>query len=428
MTVDIDEGKKAEEQPGFVAQLQAILNVLPAYTWYSAPSGALTFVNQRTGDYLGFSKDHPTRFGIDTGRQWDDWVFLLHPDDQEEARKYRLNSLRTGEGGEHSYRVRGAQGDYRWFLTRFEPLRSSDGTLLLWIGATLDIDELKFAEEALRESEYKLRQIIDTVPSFLWSTGPDGEPTHVSQRALDYSGLRTEDFKNLGWEPFLHPADFPETLKAFRHAIQTGTPYEAEHRLRRAADGEYRWHVARGEPLRDREGRIVQWFGLSVDIDERRKAEDRVRRSEAYLAEAQRLAHFGTAVYTETEIPYWTEDAARIFGFDPLEGVPSREVVWQRIHPDDVDRVNKNIESGVREKRRFSNEFRVVLPDGTVKHVEAINRPMFSASGELVEIIATGIDVTERRRAEEALRESEARARSALDGIAGLVSILAPER
>jgi PAS domain S-box-containing protein len=149
MTVDIDEGKKAEEQPGFVAQLQAILNVVPAYTGYAAPSGALTFVNQGAGDYLGFSKDHPARFGIDTGRQWDDWVSLLHPDDQEEARKYRLNSLRTGEGGEHSYRVRGAQGDYRWFLTRFEPLRSSDGTLLLWIGATLDIDELKFAEEAL---------------------------------------------------------------------------------------------------------------------------------------------------------------------------------------------------------------------------------------------------------------------------------------
>src|SRR5882757_3401700 len=291
-TVDLGEGKKAEEQSRFLAQLQVTLNVMPAYTWYSAPSGDLIFVNKRTAEYLGFPKDHPQRFGIDIGAQWDDWVPLLHPDDQEEAREYRLNSLRTGEGGEHSYRVRGAQGDYRWFLTRFEPLRTSDGTLLLWIGTTLDIEELKRAEEGSRESEYKLQKIIETVPGLVWSNGPDGEPTHVNQRMLDYSGMPFEDFKHRGWEAFVHPADYPETAKAFYHAIQTGTSYEGVMRLRRA-DGEFRWHHARCEPLRDQQGRVVQWYGLSVDIDERKKAEDLLRRSEAHLAEAERLSHTG---------------------------------------------------------------------------------------------------------------------------------------
>jgi signal transduction histidine kinase len=145
------EGEKAEVQSGFIAQVQAILNVLPTYTWYAAPHGALTFVNTRTADYLGIPNDHPLRFGIDIGAQWDGWVPLLHPDDQEEARKYWSNLLRTGEGGEHSYRVRSAQGGYRWFLTSIEPLRASDGTLLLWSGATLDIEELKRAEQELRE-------------------------------------------------------------------------------------------------------------------------------------------------------------------------------------------------------------------------------------------------------------------------------------
>jgi PAS domain S-box-containing protein len=148
---DGSDGKKGEVQPRFVAQVQAILNMLPAYTWYAAPRGALTFVNRRTAEYLGIPNDHPLRFGIDVGAEWDDWVPLLHPDDQEEARKYWSNLLRTGECGEHSYQVRSAQGNYRWFLTRIEPLRASDGTLLLWIGATLDIDELKRAEQALRE-------------------------------------------------------------------------------------------------------------------------------------------------------------------------------------------------------------------------------------------------------------------------------------
>src|SRR5258707_9319694 len=155
-------------------------------------------------------------------------------------------------------------------------------------------------------------------------------------------------------------------------------------------------YAVRGEPLRDRQGRIIQWYGLSVDIDEAKKAEDRLRRSEAYLAEAQRLSHTASSAYNETEFLYWSEEAFRIFGFDPLQGIPSREAVWQRIHPDDVDRMNENIERAVREKRSFTNAFRFILPDGTGKHIESINHPVFSAR------VGTPIDVTERKRAEEA--------------------------
>jgi PAS domain S-box-containing protein len=410
MAIDVDAGKKAEEQSRFLAQLQATLNVIPAYAWCAAPSGGLTFVNNRTADYLGFPKDHPLRFGIDTGAQWDAHIPLLHPDDHEKSRKSWSTCLRTGEFAEESFRVRNAQGGYRWFRSRVEPLRASDGTLLQWVGVNVDIDELKCAEEGLRESEYKLRQLIETVPGLIWSTAPDGEPTHLNQRILDYSGMQFEDYLHGGWEALIHPDDFPETASAFYHAIQTGTSYQVVHRLRRA-DGEFRWYHVRGEPLRDPQGRIIQWYGLSVDIDEAKKAEDRLRRSEAYLAEAQRLSHTGSAVYNETEIPYWSDEAARLFGFDPLQGIPSREAVWQRIHPDDLDRVNENIEHGVREKRSFANEFRIILPDGTVKHIEATNKPVFSASGELLEIVATGLDVTERKRAEQTLRESEAKFR-----------------
>jgi PAS domain S-box-containing protein len=133
-------------------------------------------------------------------------------------------------------------------------------------------ESLSSREQELRESESKFRQIIETMPSMLWSAAPDGQPTYINQRILDYSGLSLQSFQNLGWKEFLHPEDFPETARAFYNSIQTGDPYEAEHRLRRA-DGQYRWHHARGEPLRDREGRIIQWYGLSVDIDDRKCAE-----------------------------------------------------------------------------------------------------------------------------------------------------------
>jgi PAS domain S-box-containing protein len=268
------------------------------------------------------------------------------------------------------------------------------------VAFVLDLTKRKRAEQALRESEFKLRQIIETVPGLLWSNGPDSVPTHVSQRMLDYCGVRFEEFKRRGWEAFMHPADFPQIVKAYDHAIQTGTSYEGVTRLRRA-DGEFRWHHARCEPLRDRQGSIIQWYGLSVDINERKNAEDLLRRSEARLAEAQRLTHIGVAAYNETAILYGSDETYRIWGFDPAQGVPSREAVFRRIHPDDRDRLDGEVQRALSEKRRYSIGYRIVLPDGTEKHVESIGEPAFTATGELIEIVVTQIDVTERKRAEE---------------------------
>src|SRR5216683_247464 len=274
------------------------------------------------------------------------------------------------------------------------------------------------AEEALRESEHQLHQIIDTVPSFLWSADPTGEPTYVNQRALDYSGMRFEEFKHGGWEAFIHPADFPGTMKAFGHAIETGTSYETVHRLRRW-DGEYRWHQARGDPLRDRDGRIIQWYGVAVDIDDAKRAEDRLRRSEAYLAEAQRLSNTGSwGINPATrEILYWSEECYRIWGFDPAQGVPCRASVFQRIHPDDRGRMLDEVEGALRQKRDYTIEFRIVLPDGTVKYLEAICHHVFSAEGELIQLVGTNADVTERKHAEQALRESERKHRQLIESV-----------
>jgi PAS domain S-box-containing protein len=270
--------------------------------------------------------------------------------------------------------------------------------------------ERKRAEHALRESEDKLRQIFETVPGLIWSMDPAGEPTQFNKRVSDYSGMRLEDFQHGAWEAFLHPADFPETAKAFYQAIQTGTSYEAVHRLRRS-DGEYRWHHARAEPLRNRQGRIVQWYGLSVDIDDAKKAEDRLRRSEAYLAQAQRLSHTGTWVLNPTTMQYlyWSDECYRIWGFDRLQGPPSREALWQRIH--DRDRVWEKVQEALHQKKDYSGEFKIVLPDGTVKYLAATSHHLFSTNGELVEVIGTNVDVTECKHAEQALRESETRFR-----------------
>src|ERR1700685_4523117 len=127
-------GAATHQSPSLEVQLKATLNVIPAYTWYALPSGALTFVNERNGDYLGLPKDHPLRFGIDTGAQWDSHIPLVHPDDHDEARKECENCLKSGSAGENTFRIRHAHGGYRWRISCVEPLRANDGTLLYWIG------------------------------------------------------------------------------------------------------------------------------------------------------------------------------------------------------------------------------------------------------------------------------------------------------
>jgi PAS domain S-box-containing protein len=275
----------------------------------------------------------------------------------------------------------------------------------------VDIDDRRKAEGAIRESEYKLRQIIDTVPSLVWATGLNGENTYASQRILDYIGAPYEDFENSGWQQFVHPDDLPETLKAFHHAIETGTSYGIVHRVRRA-DGEFRWHRTRGEPMRDRDGRIIQWYGLTIDVDEAKKAKDALRRDEAWLAQAQRLSHTGTWVMNGSTLRYlyWSDECYRIWGFDPLRGLPSREDMWGRIHPDDRERLRGEVQEALREQRDFFEAFKILLPDGTVKYLEANVHHEFSPLGALLEAICTTVDVTERKRAQderEKLRQLE---------------------
>jgi PAS domain-containing protein len=166
----LDVNGALDQHSPFWAQLQATLNFLPAHAWYALPNGALTFLNARIADYLGLPKDHPQRFGSDTGADWDSNLAFLHPDDREETRRVRAERLRTGCAGQVSFRVRSAEGRYRWFVSCSEPVRAADGTLLYWIGVNLDIEELKQAEFYLRRSEAYLAeaQRLSHTGSFGW--------------------------------------------------------------------------------------------------------------------------------------------------------------------------------------------------------------------------------------------------------------------
>ncbi|HKC13867.1 MAG TPA: PAS domain-containing protein, partial [Vicinamibacteria bacterium] len=240
-------------------QLRATLNMIPAYTWYAAGSGGLTFVNERAADVGGLPSDHPLRYGTDTSAAWDSHIPLLHPEDQEETRRVWSECLRTGRPGEMSFRVRNAEGNYRWFLSRAEPLRSNDGTILNWIGINLDIEERKRADEQLRQGEERYRLVLDSIAAQVVATTVEGELEFVNQQVLDYFGKTLEELKGWRTGDVLHPDDLASAIAIWRTSIEQGVSYDVDHRFRRS-DGAYRWFHVRGRPQRDAQGSIVRWY------------------------------------------------------------------------------------------------------------------------------------------------------------------------
>jgi len=380
----------------FQARLQATLNVIPAHTWYATPSGALTFINKRTADYLGLPANHHLRLGTDVGAAWDSHLALLHPDDHDETRKVWSTCLETGAAGELAFRVRDAHGAYRWRISRVEPLRDDDGKLLYWIGINLDVDDLKRAERELRD-------ILDTIPGLVWVALPDGSNTYVNSRYVEYSGMSAAQVAASGWRAAVHADDLERHEGNWRAAVASGKPHESEVRFRRA-DGQYRWHLDRGLPLHDEAGNIIKWYGSVTDIEDRKRAEDALRRSQHFLAEAQRLSLTGSVgMEVSSGRMFWSEESARIYGYAPGTE-PTRELILQRVHPEDLGLVKDALGRAAQGTHDFDYEHRLQMPDGSIKHIYNLCHSRKDAVGN-AEIAGAIMDITERRVAEAELRQ-----------------------
>ena len=296
------------------------------------------------------------------------------------------------------------------------PLETEDGTLVS--SAIRDITERKKAEEALRQSEQHLRDVIETIPAIAWTGRPDGSNDFVNQRWQQYTGLSLQDTSGFGWRVALHPDDVATHVEKWRASIATGIPFENEARLRRASDGEYRWFLHRGVPLRNQHGEIVKWYGTGIDIEDRKRAEEALRRSERYLAEAQRLTRAGSWAWNvAAKGPvHWSRENYRVFGFDPEEGLPKDEVVYERIHSEDRERVIESFATAVgRDRGDFDVYYRIALPDGKIKHVRSVGHPVFDSSGDLLEYVGTTIDVTEQHESRAALESAFAEIKTLKD-------------
>ncbi|MFL5831990.1 MAG: sigma 54-interacting transcriptional regulator [Solirubrobacteraceae bacterium] len=395
------------------AQLRATLNVIPAYTWYAVPSGGLAFVNERCADYLGLPNDHPLRFGIDTDAEWDSHIPLLHPDDREETRRVWSNCLSTGRASEVTFRVRNAEGGYRWFLSRAEPLQASDGTLLCWVGTNLDIEERQRAEERLRHSEERFRLVLDSIDAQVVATTVEGELEFVNQQVLDYFGKTLDQVKGWRTGDVLHPDDLASAIAVWRPLIEQGVSYDIDHRFRRS-DGVYRWFHVCGRPQRDAQGSIVRWYGLLTDIDERKKAEEELEEQEMELRQILDLTPQVIAVFgPRRERLFVNRVALDYFGLTLEEW---RDTPHGALgHPDDVERVRAKWDGALLSGSAFEIEARLRKGDGNYRWFLTRYNPVRDDKGQARRWYVACTDIEERKRAEERLQQENVALREEID-------------
>ncbi len=407
---------------------RSLTEALPQLVWSATPDGACDYFSTQWTEYTGVAES-----GLLGWR----WMDVLHPDDRQSTRQFWTDSVAGRRPYDVEYRVRRHDGTYGWFKTRGVPIRDNNGNIVKWCGSCTNITDGKRAEEALRESEQRWRSLTEALPQLVWSATPDGACDYFSTQWTEYTGVAESELLGWRWMDVLHPDDWQATRQFWTDSVAGRRAYDVEYRVRRY-DGVYGWFKTRGVPIRDGKGDIVKWFGSCTDITDGKRAEEalrqreqelwkagnelekkvaertaELRRSEAYLAEAQRLTRTGSWALTVAtrEIVHLSDQFYQIFGLDPERRMPSLQTVRQLIHPEDRPTAAEIVDKAIRKGKGFELDYRIVLPEGTIKFIHVVAHPVFNTSGDLVEFLGTVVDVTERKRAEEDLRESERRYR-----------------
>src|SRR5438094_2553936 len=270
--------------------------------------------------------------------------------------------------------------------------------------------EAKRADEALRQSEDRLRLVIDTIPTMAWSLLPDGTVDFVNQRWLEYTGLSLEEALANATRA-VHPEDLPRVMEKWRTDMAVGEPCEYELRLRRT-DGEYRWFLVRTVPLRDEQGNIVKWYGTSTDIEDRKRAEDALRESEErFAAFMDNLPGYAWMKDLQGRYVYINHMVRALPGYQSLGKTDAQ--IW----PAGLAAEYRANDQQVIATKRPVHTVEHYLHEGKQRHMVGSKFPIFDKTGAGSLVGGAGVDITERIEAEGALRESEEKFRQLAENI-----------
>jgi PAS domain S-box-containing protein len=389
MKIDIRERKRAEEalrrSEAYLAEAQRL-----SHTGSWADDGTMQPLYFSDEMYRIYEFD-PLQ-GIPRAEQC---IERVHPDDRERFMQAFDKMIRRKLDVEDDFRIVMPDGRVKYLHGMGHPVLDANGSLVELVGTTADVTERTLAEEALALRSFALNHARDAVALI----DERGRLIYVNDESCRQSGYSHEELLGIfAWEIDcdLTAEEWPSRWQTLK--VQQSLTFESRHCRK---DGTI-FPVEIGVKYLEYRGTA---FNVVIvrNITERKVAEEALRRSEAYLAEAQKMTHTGSWSNDDALWPvYWSEEHYRIFGLDPQKGLPGREEALKPIHPDDLNEVVQGFERAIRDKTESEVEYRIVLPDGRIRYVHGIAHPVLNENGDLLEVFGTTIDITERKHAEQA--------------------------
>jgi PAS domain S-box-containing protein len=427
--VDITEGKEAELALRLADErFRTIVEQTPAVTYQEFliegiydPETVETFVSPHVMRLLGFTPEEWRSPGFWRGR--------MHPDDLTAV---DIESARVIEEGEttyrQEYRMIAKDGRILWFHDESVQISDEDGTPVMWQGVMLDITERREAEERLREAEERFRMLVEQTPAIVYlepfAREASGTTTYVSPQIEHILGFQPDRWVEPGaWIAGVHPDD-RERVSGHAEAI-TGAdgPYSDEYRMI-AADGRTVWFHDEAVLVRDGSGSPLMWQGVMVDISERKEAEHRlegVQKRYQALVEHLPVIVYAEAIVANSEDLYLSPQVEEILGFTADEWRYTSGFWLDHIHPDDQARVRAANDRANQAGEAFIEEYRFRAADGTYRWLRDEAVRVQSDDGDALFWQGVFLDITERKQAEENLREAEARYRALVEHIPAVV-------
>jgi PAS domain S-box-containing protein len=391
---DVAERQPAAARPGDAEdRFQVMADSAPVLIWMAGTDGGCDYFNQPWLDFTGRTLQQELGDG---------WAENVHPDDFDRCTTIYRRAFNARRPFEMEYRLRRADGQYRWIFDRGVPRYGQDGEFLGYIGSCIDMTERKAAEQEAEASEQRYRLLIEAIPQIVWTATPDGAVDFFNQRWYDYTWLSVKQSLDWGWQLTIHPDDLQLCLQRWTTAVQSGDSYEIEYRLRRGSDNSYRWYLGRAVPLRDSAGTIIKWFGTCTDIDDQKRAEEALRASQEQLSTIARATN--DAIWNWDLISnkvVWNEATSRLFGYQ--EHTIHSDVNWWRshIHPDDLERVYSGIHRVIDQgEQSWSDEYRFRRADSSYAFVLDRGYVIRDPAGQPARMIGAMTDLSRRKRTE----------------------------